>query len=67
MVYFVWFLAGVVFGTIVTCIIKNAKHMGTLRFYDDEPGEPPVLTAELHEPVEVIRKCKYVRFDVSPK
>lgn len=67
MVYFVWFLMGVAVGSIATYIFTKAKHMGTLRFYEDEPGEPPILTAELHEPVEIIRKCKYVRFDVSPK
>lgn len=55
-------------GTAITIIFRyRAKFVGYLRFYDSEPGEEPVMIAELSEPVTDIYERNYVTFEVSHK
>ena len=60
------FLAGVAIGGLVVwTIIKKQDVIGTLFFYDGEPGEPPAMCSELNETPEDIGKRDYVIFKVS--
>lgn len=38
---------------------------GTIMFYQLDPDEAPIMTAELHEPVDIFRKRKTALFKVS--
>lgn len=68
MIYCALFLIlGMVLGFIIYAIRIKSKIVGVLRFYEQDPGEQPVMTAELHETVEGIYKRNYVIFEVSHK
>ena len=68
MIYCALFLIlGMVLGFIIYAIRIKSKIVGVLRFYEQDPGEQPVMTAELHETVEDIYKRNYVIFEVSHK
>lgn len=68
MIYCALFLVlGMVLGFVIYAIRIKSKIVGVLRFYEQDPGEQPVMTAELHETVEGIYKRKYVIFEVSHK
>ena len=68
MIYCALFLLlGITIGFTLGCIMVRSKIVGVLRFYDQDPGEPPVMTAELHEMPESIRRKKYAIFEVSHK
>lgn len=63
-------LVGVIVGVILGVIImktRRPKNVGTLGFYTSEPGEPPVMLAELNCPVEDISKLRTVTMHVSHK
>ena len=62
-----FFVLGMVFGCVIYAIRIKSKIVGVLRFYEQDPGEQPVMTAELHETVEGIYKRNYVIFEVSHK
>ena len=62
-----FFVLGMVLGFAIYAIRIKAKIVGVLRFYEQDPGEQPVMTAELHETVEGIYKRNYVIFEVSHK
>ena len=64
---FIAYIAGVIIGVVVTVVWSRFKATGRLDFYQMEDGEPPVMTAVLYEPVENIRKRKYVLFHISHK
>lgn len=68
--YFI-FMIGMLVGGITTAIMiafrRRSELAGYLRFYDSEPGEDPIMTAELTESVNDIYKRKYVTFGVSHK
>ena len=63
------FIAGMVVGVLVMflfCYIRDrSRHFGTIRFYQMEPDEAPIMTAELDRPVDDIRKYVRVIFKVS--
>ena len=68
MIYCALFLIlGMVLGFVIYAIRIKSKIVGVLRFYEQDPGEQPVMTAELHETVEGIYKRNYVIFEVSHK
>lgn len=68
MIYCALFLVlGMVLGFVIYAIRIKSKIVGILRFYEQDPEEQPVMTAELHETVEGIYKRKYVIFEVSHK
>lgn len=68
MIYCALFLIlGMVLGFIIYAIRIKSKIVGVLRFYEQDPGEQPVMTAELHETVDGIYKRNYVIFEVSHK
>lgn len=68
MIYCALFLVlGMVLGFVIYTIRIKSKIVGVLRFYEQDPGEQPVMTAELHETVEGIYKRNYVIFEVSHK
>ena len=68
MIYCALFLViGVILGFVIYAIRIKSKIVGILRFYEQDPGEQPVMTAELHETVEGIYKRNYVIFEVSHK
>ena len=68
MIYCALFLVlGMLLGFVIYAIRIKSKIVGVLRFYEQDPGEQPVMTAELHETVEGIYKRKYVIFEVSHK
>lgn len=68
MIYCALFLVlGMVLGFVIYAIRIKSKIVGVLRFYEQDPGEQPVMTAELHETVEGIYKRNYVIFEVSHK
>ena len=60
-------IVGVLIGRIVSKLTLRRARVGILRFFDSEPGEPPVMTAELNKPVEEFQSRKYVVFDISHK
>ena len=68
MIYCALFLVlGMLLGFVIYAIRIKSKIVGVLRFYEQDPGEQPVMTAELHETVEGIYKRNYVIFEVSHK
>lgn len=68
MIYCALFLVlGMVLGFVIYAIRIKSKIVGVLHFYEQDPGEQPVMTAELHETVEGIYKRNYVIFEVSHK
>ena len=68
MIYYALFLVlGMVLGFVIYAFRIKSKIVGVLRFYEQDPGEQPVMTAELHETVEGIYKRNYVIFEVSHK
>ena len=68
MIYCALFLVlGMVLGFVICAIRIKSKIVGILRFYEQDPGEQPVMTVELHETVEGIYKRNYVIFEVSHK
>lgn len=68
MIYCALFLVlGMILGFVIYAIRIKSKIVGVLRFYEQDPGEQPVMTAELHETVEGIYKRNYVMFEVSHK
>ena len=68
MIYCALFLViGVILGFVIYPIILKTKIVGILRFYEQDPGEQPIMAAELHETVEGIYKRNYVIFEVSHK
>lgn len=68
MIYCALFLVlGMVLGFVIYAIRIKSKIVGVLSFYEQDPGEQPVMTAELHETVEGIYKRNYVIFEVSHK
>lgn len=68
MIYCALFLVlGMVLGFVIYAIRIKSKIVGVLRFYEQDLGEQPVMTAELHETVEGIYKRNYVIFKVSHK
>lgn len=62
-------VVGMIIGySVIPALFGYGKLHGEIRFYDNtELGEDPVMTAELFEHPENIRKHKYVIFRVSPK
>lgn len=68
MIYCALFLVlGMILGFVIYAIRIKSKIVGVLRFYEQDPGEQPVMTAELHETIEGIYKRNYVIFEVSHK
>ena len=63
--YFIGSAVGVVFGIIFTRKYLLSGRSGAIRFYDSEPGEPPIATAEFYEPIEEVRHREFVILDVS--
>ena len=62
------FVLGLILGGVFVWIfITKRDFVGTLFFYDAEPGESPIMLSELNEPPENIGKRKYVIFRVSHK
>lgn len=63
------FISGLIVGVAIIFWIMSAREhrrrFGTIRFYQMEPDEAPIMTAELDRPVEDIRKYHYVFFKVS--
>lgn len=60
------FAAGVLFGSIVTQLIKRRKpkgYLGTLKM-DNSTGDP-YLFLEIHAPIDVILSQAEVTFDVD--
>ena len=68
MIYCALFLVlGMILGFVIYAIRIKSKIVGVLPFYEQDPVEQPVMTAELHETVEGIYKRNYVIFEVSHK
>ena len=65
--YAIILILGVIIGFVIGVVRIKTIIAGVLRFYEQDPGEPPVMTAELHETIEGIRKRNYVIFEVSHK
>ena len=63
--YLIGSAVGVVFGIIFTRKYLLSGISGAIRFYDSEPGEPPIATAEFYEPIEEVRHREFVILDVS--
>lgn len=63
----VTFVVGLLLGGFIMWCLLTTRKAGTLYFYEDEPGNPPVMCAELTQPVEDVRKCARVIFTVSHK
>ena len=61
---YLMFLAGIVVGVIIMKL-RTPKNIGTLGFYNSEPGEPPAMVAELNRNVEDIGKLRIVTMTVS--
>lgn len=60
-------LVGVGLGWLLALILFSRNAAGTLFFYEEEPGKPPIMMAELNLPAEEVRKCTHVIFEVSHK
>lgn len=60
-------LVGILVGGVIMFILLSNKAAGTLYFYEEEPGNPPIMMAELNFPAEEVRKCTHVIFTVSHK
>lgn len=59
---------GIIIGyAVIPALFGYGKTHGTISLYDSEPGEDPVMIAELFERPERICKRKYVIFKVSSK
>lgn len=63
------FISGVVLGCVlmylIVAIMNHRRVFGTIRFYQLDPNEEPILTAELDKSVEEFRKNTHVIFRVS--
>jgi hypothetical protein len=58
---------GVLIGIWAEHLNSKNKCVGTLYFYEDEPGEPPVMMTELYDRPQDIKWRDYVIFRVSQK
>lgn len=65
--YLIGSAVGVVFGIIFARRYLLNGRAGAIHFYDSEPGEPPIATAEFYEPIEEVRHREFVILDVSQK
>ena len=65
------YLIGAAVGTFFSIIFTRqyflSGRVGAIHFYDSEPGEPPIATAEFYKPVEEVRHRKFVVLDISQK
>ena len=61
------FIGGLLLGGFIMWALLTTKKVGTLYFYEDEPGNPPIMAAELCKPVEDVQKYARVVFTVSHK
>ena len=61
------FTLGIIFGCIFSQIFKRYKHIGTIYFYNQVPGEDPTMVAELVKKPSDILKLKYATFKISHK
>jgi hypothetical protein len=61
------FVVGFLVGAAVAVKVTTIKDAGNLHFYESEPGEQPVMVAELLMSPEYILKQKHVSFKVSQK
>ena len=59
------FTLGIIFGCLITQIFKRYKHIGTIYFYSQGPGEDPAMVAELIKKPSDILKLKYATFKIS--
>lgn len=68
MLYAVAFIGGLLIGGLLMKLLKKEPpKAGMLYFYTDEPGNDPIMMAELNQPVEAVRKQTQVIFGVSHK
>lgn len=58
-------IGGIILGSLLTYLLCRKPSVGTIIFYQLDPDEPPVMTAELNKPVEDFHKYKSVLFKVS--
>ena len=65
--YILTTVIGVAIGIVLCIAFIKTKTCGMLYFYDQEPGESPVMVAELNEQVEDVRKLTCAIFKVSHK
>lgn len=69
MAQYLIFIIGMVVGCITAVAVIAFRHrsefVGYLRFYESEPGEDPIMTADLNKHVTDIYKRKYVTFEVT--
>lgn len=67
MEYVIVFICSFVGAWLYNKLFHKTKEAGTLYFYKGEPGEDPIMTAVLNQPVEDVMKCNQVIFTVSHK
>lgn len=65
MIEFLCFCGGCVVTMIVVLLAISKKIVGTICFYEQEPPEPPAMTAVLDKPVEEVHKYNYAIFRTS--
>jgi hypothetical protein len=61
------FIAGIVFGSVLTLAVFRVKHIGTLRIDSSDPYEGPYMFLELRKDVGNIGRKKYVVLKVNTK
>lgn len=65
------FLVGTFIGSLMATLVcmwkYRSKVVGRIQFYDIEPNEDPIMTAELYESARDICNRERVLFDVSHK
>ena len=67
MEYVIVFVLGFLGAFLYDKFFNKTKEAGTLYFYENEPGEDPIMTAVLNQSVEEVMKCDQVTFKVSHK
>ena len=65
MYYVIVAIIGFVIGVIFTTLWARRSSVGTIMFYQIDPDEAPIMTAELKESVDMFRKRKTAIFKVS--
>jgi hypothetical protein len=68
---FICFLLGAFVGGLITVLVMRTRRdpmvAGRIQFYDDEPGEGPVMVAVLYESVDDVYKRRTATFEISHK
>ena len=63
--YFVFFIIGVLIGSVLTVLMTRKRPIGRLRIDRSDPDDQPYMFLELYKNVGDISSEKYVTLEVS--